>query len=510
MRSGGAATTTTGCSTNFWSATGDRAAQYFSVLEPRFNGVRADCDRLLRINQEAMRRKAAAASATARRWFFVTLGLLLVLMVSGVAVEVGLSNAILGPVRQLTAATLRIAGGELDTSVPVQSADEIGALATGFNRMAERIRELRRSDQGRLLVAQQMAEAAIDSLYDPVMVTDSERRVTRVNHAAELLFGQRADIVGKPIEQVATDTRIVDAVTGALRSKQAVALDSVEPAPWAPDGDRRTFRIRSTPMRDADDRLLGAVTLLEDVTHLGEIERMKTDFVNAASRELREPLTRVQTGIHLLIEGAAGPLGQQQEEILYACRADTDRLDVLMRELLDLSRLDSGAAVSQRRPVRPSMLIREPTEALRLQVEARGVRLDVDVPPDLPEVLADSGQIARVVTELITNAAQVTPAEGAIAISATARDGAIAFTVSDTGAGIPSEQLLHVFEPFTQSNDNSLARPLRLLIARRIVEAQGGTLTVQSQPERGSAFVFTLPIATGAEISAEKDRSVQT
>src|SRR6266852_4572604 len=178
----------------FMRASGDRTAQYFRVLEPRFDAVRADCDRLLRLNQEAMRRKADAASAIARRWFYLTLGLALVLMVVGVAVELSLSNAILGPVRQLTAATTKVAAGDLDATVPVRSADEIGTLAEGFNRMAERIRELRRSDLGKLLIAQQITEAAIDSLYDPVIVTDSDGRVTRINAAAERLFGARSEI----------------------------------------------------------------------------------------------------------------------------------------------------------------------------------------------------------------------------------------------------------------------------------------------------------------------------
>ena len=124
--------------------------------------------------------------------------------------------------------------------------------------------------------------------------------------------------------------------------------------------------------------------------------------------------------------------------------------------------------------------------------------------------LDEEAAIARVVTELITNAAQVTPAEGVISISAAARDNAIAFSVADTGPGIPSEKLVRVFEPFTRSSDDVSARPLGLLVARRIVEAHGGTLTVQSQPGRGSAFVFTLPIAAGPAISTEKDRSVQT
>src|SRR5580765_5446783 len=168
----------------FLAASGDRTSTYFGDLEPRFNAVRAECDRLLRLNQEAMRRKADAASQIARRWLFITLALAIGLMAAGIAIEVSLANAILGPVRQLTAATMRVAAGELDATVPVRSADEIGALAADFNRMAERIRELRHSDLGKLLVAQQTTEAAIDSLFDLVIVTHSERRLTPVNAAA--------------------------------------------------------------------------------------------------------------------------------------------------------------------------------------------------------------------------------------------------------------------------------------------------------------------------------------
>jgi nitrogen fixation/metabolism regulation signal transduction histidine kinase len=218
----------------FLIASGDRTARYFELLEPQFNAVRGQADALLHLNQEAMRRKADEASRIARRWFFVTLALALALMVAGIAVEVGLSQAILRPVRQLTEATTRVAGGDLDAAVPVRSGDEIGTLALGFNRMAERIRELRRSDLGQLLVAQQTTEAAIDSLYDPVLVTDSERRLTRVNSAAERLFGGRADIVGHRIDDVTKDRRIAEAVADVLRSGSTVASESPSAVvPWA-------------------------------------------------------------------------------------------------------------------------------------------------------------------------------------------------------------------------------------------------------------------------------------
>jgi NtrC-family two-component system sensor histidine kinase KinB len=479
----------------FLSATGDRTSRYFRVLEPRFDAVRAECDRLLRLNQEAMRRKAAAASAVARRFYFITLALAFVLMAIGVGIGLSLSNSILKPVRQLTEATTKVAGGDLEAAVSVQSHDEIGALAEGFNRMAERIRELRRSDLGELLVAQQTTEAAIDSLYDPVIVTDSDGRVTRINPAAERLFGARADVTGRPIEQVARDPRIAQAVTDVLRSKRAAASEGAEVLPWAVDGARRAFRTRSTPMRDADDRLVGAVTLLEDITHLSEISRLKSEFIAAASHELRTPLTSVQMGVHLLLEGAAGPLDKRQTDILEVCRDDTARLERLMRQLLDLSKIESGAAAPSRAPIRPSVLVHEAVDSLALQAESKGLRVVIDAPREVPEVVADRDQVERVIVNLVTNATRATPPGGIITVAATEHGRDVVFSVTDTGAGIPREYLPRIFEPFIQvPNAPAGGSGLGLTISRRIVEGHGGRLSVQSEPGRGSTFSFTIPV----------------
>ena len=321
--------------------------------------------------------------------------------------------------------------------------------------MAERIRELRRSDLGKLLIAQQTTEAAIDSLYDPVIVTDSEGLVTRINPAAERLFGARADTVGKRIEDVTRDPRIAQAVNDVLRSGRAVASESAAAVlPWAVDGPRRAFRVRSTPMQDADHRLLGTVTLLEDITHLSEISRLKSEFIAAASHELRTPLTSVQMGIHLLLEGAAGPLDDRQQEILLVCRDDAGRLDRLMRQLLDLSKIESGdASTPIRASVRPSEFVREAADSLRLQIEAKGLRFEVDAPPDLPPVLVDRDQIERVIVNLVSNAARATPSGGTITLLAARRGGDVAVPVTDTGAGIPRDYLARIFEPFVQVPD---------------------------------------------------------
>jgi PAS domain S-box-containing protein len=477
----------------------NRSAEYFQVLEPRFGAIKNDCDRLLNLNQDAMRRKADAASQTARRWFLYTLVLTTAFVAIGVGGALRLSNSILAPVKQLTAAITSVAAGDLDAVVHVTSGDEIGRLADGFNRMAERIRELRRSDLGKLLIAQQTTEAAIDSLYDPVIVTDSDGRVTRTNPAAERLFGPREATVGKPIDEVARDVRVAQAVTDVLRSEQVAASESAGAVlPWAIDGAQRSFRVRSTPMHDADDRLVGAVTLLEDITHLSEISRLKSEFIAAASHELRTPLTSLQMGILLLLEGSLGPMSERQQRVIQVCRDDATRLDRLMRELLDLSKIESGDTAPVKAPVQASTLAHDAAASVRMQAEARQVRLNVDVAADLPEVLADRQQIQRVIINLLTNAIRATAAGGTITVRGVERGGHVAFSVTDTGAGIPRDYLARIFEPFVQvPNASQSGSGLGLTIARRIVEAHGGLLTVQSEPGRGSTFTFTVPIGTG-------------
>src|SRR6476659_1736080 len=474
--------------------------EYFTRLEPEFNKLRGDCERLLQLNQRAMLAKSEAAAGVAQLWFYRTLLIAGVLVAAGLWLAFFLSNRIVEPLRQLTATTARMAGGDLDARVTVSSHDEVGVLATEYNRMAERIGQLRNSDMGKLLVAQQTTEAAIDSLYDPVIVTDGEGRVTKLNPAAGEIFGSENENAGKHVGEVARDARIASAVAEALESQRPVAGEGMSSIlPLAVDGSERAFRLRTTPMRDSGNRLLGAVTILEDITHLREIDRLKSEFIATASHELRTPLTSVQMGVHLLLEGALGELTDSQSEVLQACRQDCERLDKLMRDLLDLSRIEAGESQPQLALVRARDLIASITEELRPQVETKGLDLRVELSLDRECLEIDRTQLERVITNLVSNAIRHTK-HGQIKISAEQRDSHIAVSVSDTGSGIPTDYLPHIFDKFVQvPNAPTGGAGLGLTISKSIVEAHGGTISVQSQVGRGTTFTFTLPLAAGAE-----------
>jgi PAS domain S-box-containing protein len=470
--------------------------EYFTRLEPQFNKLRAECEHLLQLNQRAMLAKSEAAAGVAQLWFYRTLLVAGVFVAAGLLLAFFLANRIVEPLRQLTATTAKMAGGDLNAKVAVSSRDEVGVLAAEYNRMAERIRQLRTSDMGRLLVAQQTTEAAIDSLYDPVIVTDAEGCVTKLNPAAEEIFGSEKENAGKHVGEVARDTRIAGAVAEALESQRPVAgegMASLLPLPV--DGSQKSFRLRTTPMRDNEKHLLGAVTLLEDITHLREIDQLKSDFIATASHELRTPLTSVQMGVHLLLEGAAGELNAKQTEVLSACREDCERLDKLMRDLLDLSRIEAGESQPELAPIRARALIDNVATELRPQVETKGLAFRVNVSGDLPTVMADRSQIERVLTNLVINAIRYTR-QGEIRIDAEPRGHYVAVSVSDSGSGIPQEYLPHIFDKFVQVPGAAIGGAgLGLAISRLIVESHGGQISVQSEMEKGSTFTFTLPVA---------------
>jgi NtrC-family two-component system sensor histidine kinase KinB len=188
-------------------------------------------------------------------------------------------------------------------------------------------------------------------------------------------------------------------------------------------------------------------------------------------------------------------LNPKQTEILGACREDCERLDKLMRDLLDLSRIEAGESQPELAPIQTRDLITAEAAELQPQVESKGLAFRVDLPADLPKVKADRSQIERVLANLVINAIRYTK-QGEIGISAEPRGHFVAFSVSDTGGGIPQEYLPHIFDKFVQVPGAATGGAgLGLAISRLIVEAHGGQISVQSELGHGSTFTFTLPLA---------------
>jgi len=469
---------------------------YFATLEPAFSKLKGRAQDVLDLNQRAIERADERAKADARRGSWIGLSMTLGALVLAVLFAHRAINSALTPLLALAQGAEEIGAGHLNRRIELRRSDEIGTLAQAFNVMAEKLREARRVEQQRLHRAQKMSDAALESLYDPVIVTDAMGNVLALNRAAQSLFGPAEKATGLPIAQVANEPRIAQAVERAARQEHVSAEDDeasflslqVEGAP-------RAYRLRATPMRDDDGALLGAAVVLEDITHLHTLSKLKTEFISVASHELRTPVTSLVLSAQLLQEGAAGPLTEAQSEIVAAQSEDLARLDQLLHDLLDLSRLEAGATPPRFEMVRPGDLLESARSSVAAQALDKGVDLHLDISPGLPAVRADRAQVARVVINLLNNAIRHTPSGGRVSVEAQPNGDTLVFRVSDTGSGIPQEYLPRIFERFVQVPGATRGGAgLGLSIAQTIIKAHGGEIAVESTVGKGSTFIFELPV----------------
>jgi PAS domain S-box-containing protein len=474
---------------------------YFKTLQPEFIGLKERAQKVLDLNQAAILKADRQAKAEARRASRMGLALTAIALVLALFFALRMIRSSLTPLSTLARQAEEIGAGHLNQRIELHRDDEIGALADSFNHMAESLREAHRKEEERLRRAERMSDEALESLYDPVVVTDDEGRVVHLNRAAEGLFGPAARAAGRAAGQVVDDPRVALAVERAIRQERVSAEEGESAFVTLSTGEKeRAYRLRVTPMRDSDSTLLGAVAVLEDVTHLRQLDRLKTEFISVASHELRTPVTSLLLSVQLLEEGAAGPLNAEQSEVVSAQREDLERLQRMMRDLLDLTRLEASVEPPRFEIVPPRELVDAATAAVRSQMEEGALALSEDIPMDIPGVRADRAQITRVLVNLLSNAVRHTPRGGRITVRTCETDDKVAFRVEDTGSGIPTDYLPRIFDRFVQVPGATRGGAgLGLSIAKTIVRAHGGDIRAESEPGQGSVFTFTLPVAGPAE-----------
>jgi two-component system, NtrC family, sensor histidine kinase KinB len=475
---------------------------YFTELEPTFHEVKTAAETILAMNQDAMVRKSDDVRRAAERLNTITIVAALGVLLLGLFLSITFTRRLLRPLAELSQATRRIGEGDFTVRAAVHGADELAQLASDFNAMASHLSEYRNSSLGELLQVQQAAQAAIDSLPDPVVVFGVAGDVRNVNRAAETLLGLVLEShTTDPLQAVDTSVRAVleRLYTHVLSGKGSYTPKGFEEAVKVPSGEGdRYFLPRATPVYEEQGGIAGATVILQDVTRLRRFDELRNDMVATVAHEFRTPLTSLRMAIHLCLEQAVGPVTEKQADLLYAAREDCERLQAMVDDLLDLSRIETGRVEMRKRPTSIVALLEVALETHRMLSEERGVQLVVTPLPVDEEVFADPERVALVLSNLVSNALRHTPAGGQITLRARPTNGWVRFEVTDTGAGIAAEYQPHLFEKFFRVPGTSAdGAGLGLFIAKEIVEGHGGEIGVKSEEGRGSTFWFTLPLVTG-------------
>nr|NIO68944.1 GAF domain-containing protein [Anaerolineae bacterium] len=328
-------------------------------------------------------------------------------------------------------------------------------------------------------------EAIIGGTNDAIIVTDAQNRVLLMNQAAQRAFDvETVPEVGRPLGEVVSNERLLALFARPEAREEALAEE-------IPLSDGRTLYASLTPVAE-----VGRIAVMQDITYLKELDKMKSDFVATVSHDLRSPLAIISGYAALLPE--VDELNETQQEFVEGIKLSVAKMTTLIDNLLDLGKIEARVGMEMK-PCQLVTVINKAVESLREQARAKEMVLQFDLPPELPLVQGNQVRLDQVVSNLVGNAIKFTPEGGMVTVSAREEKSQIAVEVKDTGIGIAPEDQVHLFEKFyrvsSEETSDIEGTGLGLAIVKSIVEGHGGRVWVKSEPSQGSTFGFTLPIA---------------
>ncbi len=418
--------------------------------------------------------------------------LLLLAVVAAILVSIlvgaGLSGRIAGPLRGMQGLVARMASGDFSQRLNIKEPTEVGALAQSFNSLADSLE----ATLGALQQEQARLRGILTSVTDGIIAVDDKNRVALINPQAAALLGVSSEVVGMSLEELPLSMEVTSLFKECLAKNQVCSADF-----QAPNVNRHLVT-QVAPIRAGDNGGWGAVAVVRDITDARRLEEMRRQFISDASHEIRTPLTSIGGFAAAIADGTANTPEERTRSASLIVR-EVERLSRLVNELLNLSRIESGAVKLQLEAVDLTELIEAAVESFGGQPEGQQIPIKVTLPPNLAPVRADPDRVYQVLVNLLSNALRFNRPGEDITITAETGNGFVKVMVKDNGPGIPADQLPRIWERFHRA-DSSRARQdggtgLGLAIVRSLVEAHGGKVSAESELGKGSTFTFTLPIA---------------
>ena len=342
-------------------------------------------------------------------------------------------------------------------------------------------------------------ETILEETFNGIVVVDSELRITAFNPGAGAITGYvPRDVLGRRLPEVFGPEVWGD---GSLLQKAASKGERGAPQEVVISGKlgARDALLGVTPLRDSGGEVFGYLLSFADITHLKEVERLKSNIVANVSHEFRAPLASIKAYTELLLDELDEGDRAVRQRFLTVIDEETGRLTALINDFLDLSRLESGRFELRKRSLNLGKVVDKVVSLLGVQARSRGIDIKADIPSDLPALLADEELMITLIRNLLSNAVKFSYAGGEVEVRAWEEDGQLVLSVSDQGIGIPSEGLPHLFEKFyrvrSATESGIEGTGLGLVLVKEAVEAHGGRIEVESQMGVGSCFTVILPIA---------------
>ena len=358
------------------------------------------------------------------------------------------------------------------------------------NQSLADIEDFQRRQQQTTIDAKAQQQVLFNSMLEGLLLLDRNRKIYLANRAFKNLFGIKAELRGKTVVEALRITEIAELVERVETKGQVFDYELK-----LPELSERWLQVNAAVITNSAGEREGTILVFHDLTRLKRLERTREEFVANVSHELRTPLSLIKGYVETLLDGARND-PEVSERFLKIIERNTNRLDLLIQDLLTISALESGRVKLALQPVELRPLVEKVFADLKPPAAAKGVTL-VNSMPDLTAT-ADANRLEQVLANLVDNAIKYGRAQGTVTVGGkTTGDGKLELSVQDDGPGIPAEALDRVFERFYRV-DKARSREqggtgLGLSIVKHIIQNHGGRVWVNSEPGKGATFFFTLP-----------------
>lgn len=451
-------------------------------------------------NEVALFARRDEAATSASQSLRITAVVFFVAAVGGYFLATVYTRRFFAPLLEITENVKLIREGNLDQRTRVLSDDdEFAMLTEEFNNMVSRLAEFERNAKGSLISEKNKSDSLVKSIQEPLILLDESGLVVLMNQAFEKSFGLSEETaLGRPLLELVSwydfgeYIDILKNEANTFRQDKVIAISQ--------DGDEMFYHITATPVPGPDNTLIGLILILHDVTEMKRLDRARGDYLATISHEFKTPLTSIVMGADLMSNSMIGPLTEGQQEIVDTIKEDSQRLQELVGEILELSRIESSNMLYRFSDCDICDIISKSIAQFEALAHRNGVAIHVDCPGTLPAVWADFTRITWVLNNLLSNSMKYTKSGDQVSIHAALSGNMMEVTVSDTGLGVPPEFSEVIFDKYVQVKGYDLevrGSGLGLAAAREIINAHGGTIFCDTSVSTGSRFIFNLPLTQG-------------
>lgn len=482
------------------NAAGSISEEEKNDFHQKYLEVKQIIEKIYFLNMEAVSKKINSLQKTADTVILYMTIVAIISILITLSFVIKFPKSIVDPIKQLTQKIKFISERNYNQKLEIKNQDELGDLALAFNVMAEKLKTYEEKQIDQLLFEQKRLVAVVQSIEDGVIFMDVNRKIVLVNNTICQITGlNENNLLKKSLADLADSNDLINELNKSVNRKKQGSNELI-PLRITLDNKEFFFNVETEEIitfahSEQKETFIGNLILLKNITKFQERDKAKTNLLATVSHELKTPLSSINLSLKLLDDKRFGELNSEQKEVVSSLKQQSIRLSRVINELLDYSQIETGNIRLTFSNVKPEVILDIGITAMMMQLSQKNIDLQTYIEDNLPEIYVDFEKLAFVFINILNNAIRYSQDGGIIKTTVQRNNNDVEFSISDNGPGITEEDMDKIFQRFTQVGIRSKQGwGLGLAISKEFVQAQGGNIRVESEINRGSKFIFTIPI----------------